>query len=65
MKRLDGLKVAKEIAKSKEGRRLSNTYVNSHKHLIFKCKVGHEWKASYKLLKDGRSWCPYCVWKNI
>lgn len=48
------------IAKSKGGKCLSSNYINSSKKLQWRCKEGHEWKASLSMIKSGH-WCPYCA----
>jgi hypothetical protein len=49
----------KEIVEMKGGVCLSNEYVNSHSHLHFRCKLGHEWEATPNNIKNGK-WCPKC-----
>ena len=55
------LKVACDIALAKGGICLSTTYVNSRQHLTWRCRQGHEWKASLTSVKNAGSWCPHCV----
>ena len=61
-KKLD-IFAAKEIAKEKEGRCISNRYVNARAKLEWQCKNGHVWKATLDNVKRG-SWCPYCAGKH-
>ena len=49
-----------EIAKSKGGKCLSETYVNIFAKLNWKCKKGHIWKSTPNSVKRG-SWCPICA----
>ena len=42
------------IAKSKGGICLSKAYVNAHSHLEWKCKHGHEWKATPNNIRGGK-----------
>lgn len=48
------------IAKEKGGECLSTTYVNSATKLHFRCGKGHEWHATYSMIKKRGTWCPYC-----
>jgi len=48
-----------EIAKSRGGELLSNSYINSQSKLEWKCKIGHVWYASSNDIKN-RRWCPNC-----
>ena len=48
-----------DVAKDREGKCLSTTYVNNHTHLRWKCKLGHIWKAKPANIKKG-DWCPTC-----
>jgi len=47
------------IAPSYGGECLSKIYINAQTHLKWKCKCGHEWKATPNNIKNGR-WCPVC-----
>jgi len=51
------------IARKQGGRCLSNRYVNAHTHLSWRCRVGHEWRATYGNIARGK-WCPTCSRKN-
>jgi len=48
-----------EIAQSKGGECLSETYKNAHTKLQWKCSKGHEWKMRPNNVKSGQ-WCPAC-----
>ncbi|MBI5061400.1 MAG: hypothetical protein HZB67_03725, partial [Candidatus Aenigmarchaeota archaeon] len=48
------------IAESREGKCLSEKYVNSKTKLEWQCKNGHVWKASVDNVKAGK-WCPFCA----
>lgn len=50
---------AQEVAKSKGGQCLSNSYIHANEKLLWKCKAGHEWWAIYNNIKGG-SWCRKC-----
>lgn len=45
---------------SKIGRLLSQEYKNAKAKLLWECKKGHQWEASWDNIKKG-SWCPICV----
>ncbi|MGD0712097.1 MAG: hypothetical protein ABR968_13070 [Bacteroidales bacterium] len=51
----------KLIAKEKGGACLSNEYVTAKTPLLWKCKEGHQWKASPNQIKSCDSWCPSCA----
>ncbi|MEK6905645.1 MAG: hypothetical protein AABX24_04555, partial [Nanoarchaeota archaeon] len=53
------IKELQDIANSKEGKLLSETYLGSYKKLEWECKEGHKWKAVPNGIKNGR-WCAYC-----
>ncbi len=55
---------AKAFAKTKNGECLSNEYVSSSKPLIWRCKEGHEWPATFHSVKGG-SWCTKCFQLNV
>lgn len=48
-----------EIAKSRKGVCLSESYINSHTKLYWRCEHGHTWFASPTNIKSGK-WCPKC-----
>lgn len=47
-------------ANSKSGQLLSIEYTNCKKLLLWQCKKGHQWQASWDNVSRGK-WCPYCV----
>jgi hypothetical protein len=51
---------ATNIAKFKSGKCLSKEYKNAHSKLLWECKKGHQWEASYSHIKHSNSWCPIC-----
>ncbi|RHZ66588.1 hypothetical protein Glove_306g13 [Diversispora epigaea] len=55
------LDIAKIIAFNKGGECISNKYINGKSHLRWKCVRGHEWNSSLASIKNGNTWCPYCV----
>jgi len=54
-----------ELSKTRGGYCLSNNYINSGYNLLWKCKYGHEFKASLNNIRSKNSWCPYCsLWSS-
>lgn len=50
----------REIARSRSGECLSESYINSKTKLRWKCAKGHEWDAIPLNVANKGSWCPYC-----
>jgi hypothetical protein len=48
------------LALKKEGRCLSGEYINNSTHMLWECKKGHQWFATFNCIKDKGSWCPFC-----
>lgn len=57
--RIDGLKRATDLAKSREGACLSTECHTSKDKLRWRCMNGHEWSASLSDVRKG-TWCPEC-----
>jgi thiol-disulfide isomerase/thioredoxin len=51
-------------AENKKGKLLSVRYINAHVPMRWKCEKEHVWESSWTSIKNGNSWCPYCV-KNV
>jgi len=51
---------ATKIARERGGECLSNNIINTSSKLLWKCKCGFEWKASFNNVKNKKSWCPKC-----
>ncbi|MFQ5687484.1 MAG: hypothetical protein ACE5GV_12585 [Candidatus Scalindua sp.] len=51
------------IAKKRDGKCLSDLYVNTHTKLLWECAEGHQWKAVPTSIKSGK-WCPKCAVKD-
>lgn len=53
-----------KLAGSRGGVCLSECYINSSTKLLWECKQGHLWPASYNSVRGGKSkkgsWCPVC-----
>lgn len=51
----------REIARTRGGECLSDTYVNAHSKLRFRCSEGHEWEAKPNNVKHSGTWCNECA----
>jgi hypothetical protein len=49
-----------QIAKERQGRCLSEKYINARTKLLWECSEGHQWNAAPHSIKRG-SWCPECA----
>jgi hypothetical protein len=49
------------IARERGGKCLSKEYMSAHMKLKWRCKEGHEWKATPANVKEKGTWCPVCV----
>jgi hypothetical protein len=49
-----------QYAISHNGKLLSNDYKSNKHPLIWECKDGHKWKATWGNIKLRSSWCPEC-----
>jgi len=54
---------AVNIAHNRLGKCLSKSYKNAHTKLLWECKLGHRWYASYNNVKRG-TWCNICSTKR-
>jgi hypothetical protein len=55
---------AQEHAKLKNGICISETYLNNHEDLIWKCSHGHLFEKSFKSVRKNE-WCPFCSGKYV
>lgn len=55
------LQHAQEVAKNKNGKCLSEEYINVDTKLKWECEFGHQWEASLYNVRNIGSWCHYCV----
>lgn len=53
----------KEKALEKEGKCLSDIYINNRSLLKFQCKYNHIWETCWKNINKG-AWCPKCSLKS-
>jgi hypothetical protein len=54
---------ARNLAASRDGHCLSETYLNNSAPLRWECRKNHIWTASYCSVKNG-TWCPDCSGKT-
>ena len=59
-KNANGLKHARQRAKTHGGECLSREYVNNGRKLHWRCAKGHEWESSFNSVVTKLSWCPQC-----
>jgi len=52
------------IAKERKGECLTKIYKNNKEKMIWKCEVGHIWKAIFLSIQKG-TWCPKCYGRGI
>ena len=53
------------VAISRKGELLSDSYTNIDSIYEWKCSRGHIWKASGDKVKNQNTWCPYCSRNNF
>lgn len=53
------LEEIKDLAKGRDGKCLSDNYVNDMTKMIWSCSENHIWRASPNNIKSGK-WCPTC-----
>jgi hypothetical protein len=54
------LGLMRELAISRGGKCLSDSYKNAKSHLTWQCKDGHVWDATPHNIVYNESWCPTC-----
>ena len=64
-KKLDGLRIAREIAASRGGRCSSGEYIDIFTNMDWECKERHQWRATLNNIKNHNRWCPKCAIKII
>jgi len=50
----------RKVAEERNGKCLSEEYVNIGSHLIWKCSEGHIWNATLAHVKHNKTWCGKC-----
>jgi hypothetical protein len=59
------LKAAHVVAQRRGGACLATSYSNARAKLAWRCKQGHQWKASLDNVVNKESWCPECAAAEI
>lgn len=59
------LKDMNNLARKREGKCLSNKYINMKTKLLWECFRGHTWWAKPLHIKYSNSWCPTCAAQKI
>jgi len=59
-KRKNNIETFRKIAIEREGKLLSDEYINSKTQLLWECEKGHQWKAKPYTVKSNKTWCPQC-----
>jgi hypothetical protein len=55
-----GIEVARQLAKERGGKCLSEVYINARSPLLWQCKEGHQWSAPLDSVKNQGTWCRRC-----
>lgn len=63
--KVSNIEEMQEVAKSKEGKCLSDKYINSNSKLRWECREGHKWFAVPSSIIHHGTWCPYCAGKIL
>lgn len=50
------------MAAERDGRCVSETYVNCQTKLQWECEKGHRWWARPTIVRTMGTWCPHCAW---
>ena len=50
----------RNYAASRQGRCISNVYINNRHKLLWECHANHQWVASWNDISNKSSWCPLC-----
>ncbi|RHZ63308.1 hypothetical protein Glove_330g104 [Diversispora epigaea] len=58
------LDIAREIACNREGKCLSEKYINSKVPMLWKRAKDYLWSASLNCVKNRKTWCPRCAVEN-
>jgi hypothetical protein len=49
------------FAKNKEGKLISDKYINNNTKMLWECKEKHQWEATWNSINSGNNWCPECA----
>lgn len=53
------ISILQQFAYNKNGTLLTTTYTNCETKMLWECEKGHQWEATWSLIKRG-CWCPDC-----
>lgn len=63
-KQQHNIEFCKNLAVSRNGVCLSNTYKNNKQKLLWQCQHGHQWESCLASINCRNSWCPKCANKR-
>lgn len=55
------LKDAQKIAKKRKGKCISKSFKGVQYRLVWECKQGHKWKATFHQVRSQNTWCDKCI----
>lgn len=50
-----------QYAINKNGKLLTNIYVDNRTKMLWQCSEGHQWEAKWNNIFNQNQWCPYCA----
>ena len=53
------IREARLLAKERQGKCLSQTYINSKRALVWQCSENHTWESPLNTIREA-GWCPHC-----
>jgi hypothetical protein len=59
-KHCNSIVLCNDLAKSKGGRCISESFIKTTDQIEWECSKGHRWHTSLNNIKNGGSWCPQC-----
>ena len=61
IRRRTGIEECQKAASERGGKCLTTEYKRNTEHMLWECKEGHQWNATFGHIKNSKSWCPKCV----
>jgi thiol-disulfide isomerase/thioredoxin len=58
------IKELQQFAIEKNGKLLSDKYINALSKILWQCENAHQWEANWNDIKNNKTWCPYCAGLN-
>lgn len=55
----------KALARERNGKCLSDKYVNNRTKMLWECEFGHRWYAVWANVYNNGSWCPWCIGRVV